>query len=166
MINRRLRRLVWSASLALLFGAIGASRAAEAQQHTKLSGLDRAFVSWDSQIERAQQNMGAIAERRSSSAALREIGKSVGEANEAPLGAVHVAVEHRYDTMPSDQFDAQFIHHEIRDHQYFLEHFRAEAAKRANPDLKGYATHQIPVLQMHPAAAEALARRTDSGGHP
>lgn len=64
--------------------------------------------------------------------------------------------------MPADRFDTQFARHEAKDHRSFLEHFRAEAAKGANRDLRDYATGQIPILEKYLKEAEALVPEAGS----
>jgi putative membrane protein len=154
--------------------AVAASIAGPAQASPAANGTDRDFIHWDSQIERAQQNMGDIAQRRGGSGSLREFGRrlqqehtaaysrlreiaeTMGEKSDEPLGTIHVQVEHRFEAMPADRFDLQFARHEAKDHQNFLEHFRTEAAKGTNRDLRDYASRQIPILEGHLKEAEAL----------
>ncbi|MGO4574172.1 DUF4142 domain-containing protein [Microvirga sp. 2TAF3] len=160
--------------------ALATVTSGHAHANTAPNGADRDFIRWDSQIERAQQNMGEIAQRRAGSNSLREFGRrlqhdhaaaysrlreiaeTIGEKPDEPLGAVHLQVEHRFEAMPADRFDMQFARHEIKDHGNFLEHFRIEAARGANRDLRDYASWQIPILEKYLKEAEALASEAGS----
>ncbi|WP_414474378.1 DUF4142 domain-containing protein [Microvirga sp. M2] len=178
IMNSRYGFLARALRAGLAFAAVAAG---SAHAETVLNGTDRDFIRWDSQIERAQQNMGEIAQRRGGSSSLREFGRrvqqdhaaayfrlreiagSLGEKRDEALDAIHLQVEQRFEAMPAGRFDVQFARHEVKDHRNFLEHFRAEVAGGTDRNLRDYASRQIPVLEEHLKEAEALASDAGQG---
>jgi len=164
----------------MLLATVGWEQPTLAQPHPTMSGIDRAFVHWDLQIERAQRNMGEIAARRGRNPELRDFGSLLQVEHSAaysalrkiaqpddeertPLGAIHVAVEKRYEMIPADRFDGQFLRHEIGDHRRFLGRFRMEAARGRNSELRAYASREIEVLEADLHEAEALLSHPEDG---
>jgi putative membrane protein len=60
--------------------------------------------------------------------------------------------------LKGDRFDRAFAREEVSEHQRALAEFKREAAHGKDPDLKAYASGQIPVLEKHLHLAEACEK--------
>jgi hypothetical protein len=58
------------------------------------------------------------------------------------LSATHLRVQSRFRSIAETSFDGGFIHHEIGDYRYFLQHFEA-VARTGSPLVRQYAASEI-----------------------
>ena len=156
-----------------LLVAVGVSGATPAYSQ---SSSDRTFLEWAIQIEIQQQDMGRIAQRRAKIPAVRELGTyllerhgeaesrlrqvagRLGVALSNKLSATHLRVQRRFTSIPSANFDAGFIRHEIGDYRYFIAHFEAATASR-NPSIRQYATNELVSLKQDQTRILTLAHQ-------
>jgi putative membrane protein len=125
---------------------------------------DRAFLTWDMQIEIQQQDMGHLAVRRAETQEVRNLGnnlaewhrqrqqrlqevaKQLGVALTNNLSEIHLTVQRHYSAISSASFDKAFVHHEVGDYRYFLRHFEMATAS-GGPAVRAFATAEIPRLK-------------------
>jgi hypothetical protein len=84
------------------------------------------------------------------------VASRLGEALSSKLSATHLGVQSRFRSIPAAGFDSAFIHHEIGDYRYFLQHFEP-ASRTGGPLVRQYATGEIANLREDQAKIAALA---------
>ncbi|WP_430679416.1 DUF4142 domain-containing protein [Mesorhizobium album] len=162
--------------LRALLGLLLAAGVSETTPAYSQSRSDRAFLEWAIQIEIQQQDMGRIAQRRSQTPAVRELGTYLLERHRQAesrlrpvasrlgvplsngLSATHLRVQRRFTSIPSADFDRGFIRHEVGDYRYFIARFDAAAASR-NRSIRQYATNELTGLRQDQTRILTLAHQ-------
>src|SRR4051812_41516636 len=179
-------RVFWGAVVSLLCvaGCAETQRAtdttvaaARAQVNPTLSTSDATFMTAAARGGMAEVQLGQLAQRNGSSAAVKRFGQRVvddhGRSNQEMMGLAQreeitppssVGAEHQrtYDDLAklrSGAFDRAYAQAMVKDHQEDLRAYQDEAANGTDPDVKAFAARQVPLLQEHLRMAQSLPRR-------
>jgi putative membrane protein len=143
-----------------------------------LSAADKAFMKLAAEANMTEAHVGQLAETQASQSQFREFGQKLTHDHTDAYQQLAELATKTHDSVPTGidirkmaaveqlmklkgaQFDRQFAQDEIRDHQKALDEFRREAQHGKDPDVKGYASKLIPVIEDHLHEAQALAKTT------
>jgi putative membrane protein len=68
-----------------------------------------------------------------------------------------LATRNRLNRFSGDQFDAAYMEEMLKDHKQDVEDFRRESKLTHDPDIRGFVTETLPILEEHLKLAEAIA---------
>ena len=181
-----MNRAFWGAAFAFLSlaGCAQTQRAADttvaaarAQVNPTLSTSDAAFMTAAARGGMAEVQMGQLAQRNGSSAAVKRFGQQMvshhGQSNQemmalaqqkqvtppASMGAEHQRIYDDLAKLRGSAFDRAYAQAMVQDHQEDLRVFREEAQDGTDPDVKAFAARHVPVLEAHLRQAQQLPRR-------
>jgi putative membrane protein len=171
-------------SLLLLAGCAQTQRAADttmaaarAQVNPTLSTSDASFMTTAARGGLAEVQLGQLAQRNGSSAAVKRFGQRMvddhGRSNQEMMALAQrkeitppssVGAEHQstYDDLAKLRgraFDRAYAQAMVKDHQEDLQAYQEEAANGTDPDVKAFAARHVPLLQEHLRMAQDLTRR-------
>ena len=151
--------------------------AARAQVNPTLSTSDAAFMTTAARGGMAEVQLGQLAQRNGSSAAVKRFGERMvddhGRSNQEMMALAQrkeitppssVGAEHQrtYDDLAKLRgraFDRAYAQAMVKDHQEDLQAYQEEAANGTDPDVKAFAARHVPHLQEHLRMAQSLPRR-------
>jgi putative membrane protein len=151
--------------------------AARAQVNPTLSTSDASFMTAAARGGMAEVQLGQLAQRNGSSAAVKRFGQRMvddhGRSNQEMMGLAQrkeitppssVGAEHQrtYDDLAQlrgGAFDRAYAQAMVKDHQEDLRAYQDEAANGTDPDVKAFAARHVPLLQEHLRMAQSLPRR-------
>jgi putative membrane protein len=182
-----MNRVFWGAASAFLVLAGGCAQtqrvadttvaAAKAQVNPTLSTSDAAFMTTAARGGLAEVQMGQLAQRNASSAAVRRFGQQMvshhGQSNQemmalaqrkqiTPPSTMGAEQQQIYDDLAKlrgSAFDRAYARAMVQDHQEDLRLYREEAANGTDPDVKAFAARHVPVLEEHLRMAHRLPQR-------
>jgi putative membrane protein len=182
-----MNRVFWGAASAFLVLAGGCAQtqrvadttvaAAKAQVNPTLSTSDAAFMTTAARGGLAEVQMGQLAQRNASSAAVRRFGQQMvshhGQSNQemmalaqrkqiTPPSTMGAEQQQIYDDLAKlrgSAFDRAYARAMVQDHQEDLRLYREEAANGTDPDVKAFAARHVPVLEEHLRMAQRLPQR-------
>jgi putative membrane protein len=153
--------------------AMGAG-AADKMTDNKDARPDVAFVTAAAQDGHAEVELGKLAQKNASSAAVKEYGQRMvtdhSKAN-ADLSAIakklnipvpsgpsekHEAHYKRLAALKGDKFDGEYAQHMIDDHQTAVTLFQKQAKQGEAKELRDFAAKTLPTLEEHLKMARAL----------
>ena len=171
-------------SLLLLAGCAQTQRAADttmaaarAQVNPTLSTSDASFMTTAARGGLAEVQLGQLAQRNGSSAAVKRFGQRMvedhGRSNQemmvlaqrkeiTPPSSVGAEHQRTYDDLAKLRgraFDRAYAQAMVKDHQEDLQAYQEEAANGTDPDVKAFAARHVPLLQEHLRMAQSLPRR-------
>jgi putative membrane protein len=171
-------------SLLLLAGCAQTQKAADttmaaarAQVNPTLSTSDATFMTAAARGGMAEVQLGQLAQRNGSSAAVKRFGQRMvddhGRSNQEMMALAQrkeitppssVGAEHQstYDDLAQLRgraFDRAYAQAMVKDHQEDLQAYQEEAANGTDPDVKAFAARHVPLLQEHLRMAQSLPRR-------
>jgi putative membrane protein len=82
------------------------------------------------------------------------------------LQGKHKKTADRLAKFPGPEFDRQYMRFMIEDHKKDLDAFQREADKGQDPEVKQFASRQLPVLKKHLEAAQATERQVKESSKP
>jgi putative membrane protein len=139
----------------------------QSQEATK---RDKKFVGCVAQADMMEVKLAALAQSNASSAEVKNLGKkltdestkdnlkSVASKNNIPYPTALTEKQQKmYDKMASlkgESFDKHYTKCMIKSHKKLLCKFKKEGKKGNNPELKAWATSNIPTIDNHKAAAQ------------
>ena len=181
-----MKRFFWGAAFVplLLLGCAQTQRAADttlaaarAQVNPTLSTSDAAFMTTATRGGMAEVQLGQLAQRNGSSAAVKRFGERMvddhGRSNQEMMALARrkeitppssIGAEHQqtYDDLAKlrgGAFDRAYAQAMVKDHQEDLRVYQEEAANGTDPDVKAFAARHVSILQEHLRMAERLPRR-------
>ncbi len=184
-----MKHLVWSAALlpVLLIGCAQTQHAtdatvaaAKAQVNPTLSTTDAGFMTTATRGGLAEVQMGQLAQRKGSSAAVRRFGERMvsdhTRVNQEMLalaqqkqitppdsmGAQHQQMYDRLNGLRGRAFDRAFAQAMVADHQEDVQAFETAARDGTDPDVRSFAQRNLPLLREHLQAAQQLEHRGGS----
>jgi putative membrane protein len=171
-------------SLLLLAGCAQTQKAADttmaaarAQVNPTLSTSDATFMTAAARGGMAEVQLGQLAQRNGSSAAVKRFGQRMvddhGRSNQEMMALAQrkeitppssVGAEHQqtYDELAKlrgASFDRAYAQAMVKDHQEDLRAYQEEAANGTDPDVRAFAARHVPLLQEHLRMAQSLPRR-------
>jgi len=147
------------------------------KNESKLSRADAKFVREAAEGAMIEVELGKIAAEKGTheqvKAFARQMQEDHGKANEElkmiagnkgvelrqSLQEKHKRTVSRLSKLSGAEFDRQYIRLMVDDHKHDLEKFQREADKGNDPDIKQFASKQIPVLKKHLEMAQAVHRQ-------
>jgi putative membrane protein len=181
-----MNRFSWGAALAvvILAGCAQTQRAADttmavakAQVNPTLSTSDAAFMTKAARGGMAEVQLGQLAQRNSSSAAVKRFGQQMvadhGRSNQemmalaqrkeiTPPSSVGAEHERTYDDLAKlrgGAFDRAYAQAMVKDHEDDLRDYRTEAQNGSDPDVRAFAARHVPILEEHLRMAQRLPQR-------
>jgi putative membrane protein len=88
---------------------------------------------------------------------LRQLAAKKGMTVAPKLPNSALSTRNRLNRFLGDQFDAAYIDEMLRDHKQDVEDFRRESKLTHDPDIRGFVTETLPILEGHLKIAEAIA---------
>jgi putative membrane protein len=182
MMNRNF----WGAALSILLlaGCAETQKAADttvaaarAQVNPTLSTSDATFMTTAARGGMAEVQLGQLALRNGSSAAVKRFGQRMiddhGRANQemtalaqrkqitppSSIGAEHQQIYDELAKLRGSAFDRAYARAMVKDHQEDLRAYQEQAANGTDPDVKAFAARHVPALQEHLRMAQALPQR-------
>ncbi len=159
-------------------------------QAAPVTAQDRQFAIFAAQGNLAEIQAGTLAMNRSQNANVRNVAQRLVQdhtmANSQLIriaqtlnmtlptntDSAHRALAARLSTLSGTAFDQAYLSSQVRDHNMAISRYQQEVRSGGNPQLKQYASQQIPVLQQHlqlvcstlsgtcPAGSQALPGET------
>ncbi len=181
-----MKRFFWGATFAplLLLGCAQTQRAADttlaaarAQANPTLSTSDAAFMTTAARGGLAEVQLGQLAQRNGSSAAVKRFGERMvddhGRSNQemmalarrkeitppSSIGAEHQQTYDELAKLRGGAFDRAYAQAMVKDHQEDLRAYQEEAANGTDPDVKAFAARHVPILEEHLRVAQRLPQR-------
>lgn len=173
MLNPRIKLTLFLALLLPVSAALGAESKAERQG--KLAAGDSKFIKEAAEGGMMEVELGKIAAERATSEQVKQFGRRMqedhGKANEdlktlasnkrvdipKQIGGKHKSTVNRISKLSGDKFDREYMKAMVQDHKEDVEKFQREADKGKDPDVKSFASKQVPILKEH----LELARKTN-----
>jgi putative membrane protein len=181
-----MNRFSWGTALAvvILAGCAQTQRAADttvaaakAQMNPTLSTSDAAFMTKAARGGMAEVQLGELAQRNGSSAAVKRFGQQMvadhGRANQemvalaqqkqiTPPGGIGAEHQRTYDDLAKlrgGAFDRAYAQAMVKDHEDDLRDYRTEAQGGTDPDVRAFAARHVPILEEHFRMAQRLPQR-------
>jgi putative membrane protein len=157
-----------------LLGTAGRALAAD------LSSSDKQFLITAAKTDMIEAHEGQMAENQASRSDVKDFARTLVQDHTDDYGrlttlaskvgvsiptGINSAKEHGIAPLArlkGDRFDREFTSEEVADHKRVLAEFRREAEHGKDPDVKAYASAEIPVLEKHLHLAESCEK---GGGH-
>jgi len=152
------------------------------QQQNGMNQQDREFANMAAKANRAEIQMGNMAEQHASNEAVKDFGKLMvndhtnaaqklkswaSQSNfKLPSGLPSQAASTKssLSSLSGAQFDHQYIQSQLKDHKKVIAAFEKEVEQGQNPQLKQFAENTLPVLQDHVRVVEDLAGKLGLSG--
>lgn len=87
---------------------------------------------------------------------LRQLAAKKGMTLAPKLPGSALATRNRLNKFSGDQFDAAYMEEMLKDHKQDVEDFRREGKMTSDPDIRGFVTETLPILEDHLKKAEAI----------
>jgi putative membrane protein len=145
-------------------------------QSTKLTSRDREFLKMAAVSNMTEAHLGEMAQDKAAQSGIKSYGQMLVKDDtkayeeltvlDSKLGqstpkGINVrrdkAVEMLAD-LKGKRFDGRFLREEVQDHERQLAAFRREAQHGHEPDVKAYATQELPTMEEHLREAEKLLK--------
>jgi len=155
---------------------------ATAEDRTKDAVSDEQFVQKASAAGLAEVNLGTLASQRGASADVKKFGQHmVNDHTKANKELATLADKKRFKVaermdqahqeaadklakLEGAEFDRQFAHWMVKDHEEAVNLFSAEAKDGKDEDLKAFATKTLPTLKEHLKMAQELEKTVKDKG--
>lgn len=171
--------LVWKVfAIALLFGtSLALSAETKSERASKFSDDDAEFVKEAAAAGMAEVELGKMAAVRASSTQVKEFGqrmqKDHTKANEelkklagnkgvqlpTDVDRKHKSASERLAKLTGNEFDREYMRAMVDDHKETVEKFQRQAEKGKDPDLKKFASEQLPILKKHLELAQTTEKQ-------
>lgn len=171
--------LVWKVfAIALLFGtSLALSAETKSERASKFSDDDAEFVKEAAAAGMAEVELGKMAAVRASSTQVKEFGqrmqKDHTKANEelkklagnkgvqlpTDVDRKHKSASERLAKLTGNEFDREYMRAMVDDHKETVEKFQRQAEKGKDPDLKKFASEQLPILKKHLELAQITEKQ-------
>ena len=177
-----MRKTILSIGSALLFLAAGAYAQSANSSQANLNQQDRDFANTAAQANRAEIELGNLAQQHASSDAVKQFAKTIVDDHTNAGQQLKSWASQSNVTLPSglapddsstksslsslsgSQFDQKYIQAQLQDHKKAIALFEKEVNEGQNPQLKQFAEKTLPVLQDHVRIAEDLAGKMGMSG--
>jgi putative membrane protein len=144
-----------------------ASTSARSAGSGNLSASDALFMKKAAEGNKAEVELGQMAEQKASSDAVKSFGKRMmkdhGQASEQlesiagklgvtlpnKVNAKDQATKNRLEKLSGNEFDQAYMRDMVKDHTNDVPEFQKAASTASNPDLKNFAEQTLPTLQSH-----------------
>jgi len=151
------------------------------QQGAAITGADRDSMTQLLQGNMAEIEMARMAEQRASSEQVRDYARQLREDHEragqelqriATQGQVTIPTEmdaqsrqtlDRLRGLSGQQFDREFLQDTVQAHQQKIQQYQQISQQANNPELRNFASSELPRLQQHLQRAQELQRGGTTG---
>jgi putative membrane protein len=181
--------VAWKAcAIALLFvTSLAISAETKSDRGSKLSDDDAEFVKEAAAGGMAEVELGKVAAEKGSSKQVKDFGQRMqkdhtkanaelkklagnkGVQLPTDLDRKHKSASERLAKLSGDEFDREYMRAMVDDHKETLEKFQRQADKGKDPDLKKFASEQLPILKKHLELAQTTQKQvagSSKGGSP
>jgi len=140
---------------------------AQSARGGNLSASDALFMKKAAEGNKAEVELGQMAEQNASSEAVKSFGKRMmkdhGQASEQlesiagklgvtlpnKVNAKDQATKDRLEKLSGNEFDQAYMRDMVKDHTKDVAEFQKAASSASNPDVKSFAEQTLPTLQSH-----------------
>jgi putative membrane protein len=147
---------------------------------TKLPAADARFIKDAAQGNLLELELGKLAAEKAASNQVKEFGRrmeqdhgkalkeieqlAAGKGVELPkeLDAKHKATVNRLAKLSGEKFDREYMQFMINEHKEDVEKFQREAEKAKDPDVKTFASKELPTLKKHLELARTAGQQIGS----
>jgi putative membrane protein len=165
-----------------LAASIGIAAESKSPRADKIAEDDANFLKEAAQGGMAEVELGKMAAVRGSSKQVKDFGermqKDHTKANEelkklasskgvqipTELDRKHKSASERLAKLSGDEFDREYMKVMVDDHRETLEKFQREADKGKDPDVKKFASEQVPILKKHLELAQTTQKQVEGSG--
>jgi putative membrane protein len=159
--------------------ATTAQSAVQAQMNPTLSTSDATFINTAAAGGAAEVQFGQLAAQKGGTAAVRRFGQQMvddhGKIDQelmqlaqqkkispsTGMDATHQASYDDLQKLRGRAFDRQYLQGQLQDHQATVRAFEQEAQSGTDPDVKAFATRNLPTIQRHLDELQKMS----TGGH-
>ena len=176
--------VAWKAcAIALLFvTSLAISAETKSDRGSKLSDDDAEFVKEAAAGGMAEVELGKVAAEKGSSKQVKDFGQRMqkdhtkanaelkklagnkGVQLPTELDRKHKSASERLAKLSGDEFDREYMRTMVDDHKQTLEKFQRQADKGKDPDLKKFASEQLPILKKHLELAQTTQKQVAGSG--
>lgn len=119
-------------------------------------------------------DMGKMAEKQGQSADVKKIGsRMVADHTKvnselmslASTKGVKLDTRHKMDKMDAANFDQMYVEQMVKDHEKDISEFETEAKSGMDPDLKSFASKNLPTLKDHLKMVKAAQSKMGKGSN-
>ncbi len=143
----------------------------------KLSSADQKFVKDAAEANLMEVELGKLAEQKAASPQVKEFGRQMeqdhGKAEQElqqlaasknvqlpqKLEGKHKATVDRLSKLSGEKFDREYMKTMIDDHKEDVSKFQQEASQAKDPDVKNFASKQVPTLKKHLEMAQSAGQQ-------
>jgi putative membrane protein len=95
---------------------------------------------------------------------LKSIAASKNVTLPAQMDSKHRAMVERLSALSGDRFDMEYMRGQVKAHEAAVKLFQTESNKGSDPDVKGFASTNLPALQTHLTMARTISGNMRNGG--
>lgn len=141
----------------------------------QLTAGDKRFLEQAAQINMTETHLGQMAQQKAASGKIKDFGKTLENdftngneklsaladrfAFKVPqaIDEEHQLTIQRFQNLPAEQFDRQFVQNQIQVNKQLIDKFARERRRAQDPYVEAYARQMVPVLERHLEIAQSLA---------
>jgi len=75
------------------------------------------------------------------------------------IDSVHAAMKTQLSALSGYRFDTAYMNGQIKDHTATIDLFQNELSQGRNPDVRGYASRNLPHIQLHKQRADSIREK-------
>lgn len=177
-----MRKTLLSIGSVLVFLTATAFAQSANSNQSNLNQQDREFANMAAQANRAEIEMGNLAQQKASNDAVKQFAKTIVDDHTNAGQQLKTWASQTNFTLPQgltpedsstksslssvsgSQFDQKFIQAQLQDHKKAIALFEKQLNEGQDPQLKEFAQKTLPVLQDHMRVAEDLAGKLGLSG--
>lgn len=166
----------------LCVSSLAISAETKIDRGSKLSDGDAEFVKEAAAGGMAEVELGKVAAEKGSSKQVKDFGQRMqkdhtkanaelkklagnkGVQLPTELDRKHKSASERLVKLSGDEFDREYMRAMVDDHKETLEKFQRQADKGKDPDLKKFASEQVPILKKHLELAQTTQKQVAGSG--
>jgi putative membrane protein len=159
----------------------GAAPYGEGQADRALAGEDRNFVMQSARGHMAEKELGQLAEERATRSEVKDFARQLRQDHEQANEQLTRIADQTQVTLPQEmdqqhrqtmdrmrgvrgaQFDRQFLQHVVQEHQQKIQQYQQMQQQAQHPEVRNYASNQLPKLQEHLRKAQELQGQAGAG---
>ncbi len=148
------------------------AQATKSTSTAQLSSADRKFMMNAAKGGMMEVHMGQMAEKQGQSADVKKIGaRMVADHTKvnnelmalAQTKGVKLDTRHKMDKMDAANFDQMYLDQMVKDHEKDIAAFETEAKSGMDPELKSFASKNLPTLKKHLEMVKAAQGKMKKG---
>jgi putative membrane protein len=167
----------WGVGAAAMMVAVVFTAALAGAQQGVTPSADRTFANKAAVGGQAEVELGKLAQERASNDAVRQFGQRMatdhGKANDelmqlaksknlslsTDLDSKHKQLRDKLAKQSGNAFDKAYMSEMVKDHKNDVAEFKKQAERGKDPELKAWASQQLPTLQEHLRMAQDIDKQ-------